>query len=198
MRQGLLFVVVAGLLRSQPVFAQLAQPSGSPVFRLDAEAGVAGLAFGQLPGRIPDFGQRFRPQGKPRMQTQLYRRLRDTTLVAGIGRPDSYWFRQGKFIGVDVIPLAQLRDEDILQLLTLRYGSPKFDRPSASCYWLGRDSFIYLSPPLVGRGRLSLMMGSLALLHELVTEAPVRAEARRRLSWQPDSIGLAPQWPKRR
>jgi hypothetical protein len=166
--------------------------------QLDAEAGVGGLTFGQSTNSILGFEQLFRKQGKPRKYTQLYKRLADTTQIMGIGQPDSYFFRQGKFIGVDMQPRLRWRNEDVVRLLAARYGPPKADAQSGSYYWLGQKTFIYLSPPVVGQGRLSLLMGSLTLLHELVTEASIRAQARQQLGWKPDSIGLAPQWPKRR
>jgi hypothetical protein len=160
-------------------------------FRLDQEAEVGGVAFGERITQIVGFEQRFRKQGKPRLRTQLYARLADTTKLGGIGAPSSYWFREGKFIGVDLSFLPRKFVAKALDQLTKRYGSPQVDAQAKHWYWLGHHSFISLDVSPNGTG--SLLIGSVAMLNELVEETPVRAQARQLLGWHPDSIGLPRQ-----
>ena len=167
-----------------------------PASRLDQQAGAGGLHFGQTGATIPNFATQFRRQGKPRLHTQLYKRLRDTTQLGGLGRPDSYWFRQGQFVGIDFISCQKRAPEHALQLLTAQYGPPLADTLAGEFYWLGQRTFIMLDLPprrSIG-GCTSVLIGSLAMLNELVVESPVRARARQLLHWQPDSIGLPKQW----
>ena len=169
-----------------------------PAFRLDTAGGVGGITFGQAAAAIPDFASQFRKQGKPRLRTQLYGRPQDTTRLGSLGRPRSYWFRQGQFIGIDFISCKRQAPEQALQALTARYGRPQADTLTGEFYWLGERTFILLDvPKRPSGGCTSVLIGSLAMLNELVREAAVRAQARRVLHWQPDSLGLPRQWPSR-
>jgi len=160
-------------------------------FRLDQEAGVGGLTFGTQTTQLVGFEQQFRKQGKPRLRTQLYARVDDTVRLIGLGAPSSYWFRQGKFIGIDVSFFPRKLVSQTVEQLTVRYGSPQVNVQAKEWYWLGQNSFISLSVTPKGAG--SLLIGSLAMLNELVTETPVRAQARQLLGWHPDSVGLPMQ-----
>lgn len=177
-------VLAAGLLPPQAPL---------PTLRLDQEGGVGGIRFGQVASELAGFEGQFRKQGKPRLSTQLYQRLKDTTQLGGLGRPDSYWFRQGRFVGVDVVICRRQLVERARQSLVLRYGLPRTDSLSGESYWLGQRTFILLDNPRGGRGCASVFIGSLAMLNELVVETAVQAQARQQLGWQPDSIGLPPQ-----
>lgn len=176
-----------------------AGPRQTKPFRLDAAGEIAGLPFGQLSAGLPDFNEQFRQQGKPRMSTRLYRRLRDTVRLGGVGQPDSYWFRQGRFIGVDVIFNTRRTGQAALKLLVARYGPAQTDSTAVGTehYWLGKQTFIMLNVPPKGSGSGGdVMLGSLAMLNELVRETAVRARARQ-LGWHPDSLGLPKQFPVR-
>ena len=176
------------LLLSQP-FQQV--PAS---LKLDQQPSAGGIGFGQTTVEISDFAAQFRKQGKPRLRTQLYKRLRDTTQLGSLGRPDSYWFRQGQFVGIDFISCRKQAPEQALHLLTARYGPPQADTLAGEFYWLGQRTFILLDTPRNGRvGCTSVLIGSLAMLNELVVESAVRAQARRLLQWRPDSIGLPKQ-----
>lgn len=180
------------LLLGQP----LRQAPG-PTFKLDQQAGVGGVAFGRTAAEIPSFAAQFRKQGQPRLRTQLYKRRQDTTQLGLLGRPDSYWFRQGQFIGIDFSSCRKQAPAQALQALTARYGPPQADTLSGEFYWLGQRTFILLEPPKERGGCTSVLIGSLAMLNELVVEASVRAQARQLLHWQPDSLGLPRQFPSR-
>jgi hypothetical protein len=172
----------------------LARQEPLPTLRLDQDFGIGGIAFGQPLEQLPAFETQFRKQGKPRLRTQLYKRLNDTTQLGGLGRPASYWFRQGKFIGVDANLCHQPAANQVIQKLSSYYGPPQYDAQSGDVYWLGQRTFILVEPAKAGIGTCSsVLIGSLALLNELVVEAPVRAQARQLLHWQPDSVGLPKQ-----
>jgi hypothetical protein len=109
----------------------------------------------------------------------------------GLGAPSSYWFREGKFIGVDLSFFPRKLVGKAVAQLTARYGPPQVDAQAKEYYWLGRDSFISLEISRNGNG--SLLIGNLLMLNELVEETPVRAQARHILGWHPDSIGLPKQ-----
>lgn len=164
------------------------EPEG---FRLDQEAGVGGVAFGEQMTHSTGFEHQFRKQGKPRLHTQLYTRLADTVRLGGLSAPSSYWFRNGKFVGVDLSFFSRKLVDKTVANLTARYGPPQVDAAARQWYWLGRNSFISLDVSTNGTG--SLLLGSLAMLNELVAETPVRAQARQLLGWHPDAIGLPKQ-----
>ena len=166
-------------------------PQNPVGFRLDQEAGVGGLNFGKPTTQIFDFEQQFSKQGKPRLQTQLYARTSDTVRFGSLGAPSSYWFREGKFIGVDIAFFSHKLVSKAVEQLTARYGPPQVDAQAKHWYWLGKSSFISLDVNSNGSG--SLLIGSLAMLNELVEETPVRAQARQLIGWHPDSIGLPKQ-----
>lgn len=173
-----------------------ATPVQDKPFGLDVAGGIAGLAFGQSTAELPGFGTQFRQQGKPRMNTRIYRRLRDTVQLGGVGRPDSYWFRQSRFIGVDVFYGSRAAAEAALLLLTKKYGPAQSDSTKAGIeyYWLGNSTFIMFTLRARGSGTGGyVMLGSLAMLNELVVETAVRTQARRQLGWHPDSLGLPKQ-----
>lgn len=181
------------------VLCQPPRQAPRPVFKLDQQAGAAGIVFGQTTANIPSFATQFRKQGKPRLRTQLYKRLPDTTQLGSLGRPDSYWFRQGQFIGIDFSSCRKQAPEQALQALTARYGLPQADTLTGEFYWLGQRTVILLELPPKGHigGCTSVLIGSLAMLNELVRESSVRAQARQLLHWQPDSLGLPRQLPRR-
>ncbi|MDO7887887.1 hypothetical protein [Hymenobacter cheonanensis] len=193
MSRPLLLSLAVGLAGS--LLASQAPPPG---FRLDQQASAGGVAFGQAATAIPGFAAQFRKQGRPRLRTQLYKRLQDTTQLGGLGRPDSYWFRQGQFIGIDFNSCRKQAPEQALQALTVRYGPPQADTLAGEFYWLGQRTFILLETPKGHSGGCtSVLIGSLAMLNELVRESSVRARARQLLRWQPDSLGLPRQLPRR-
>jgi hypothetical protein len=58
-------------------------------------------------------------------------------------------------------------------------------------YWLGQRTYILYEDALPD---VALHVASLGMLNEQVIETAVRREARQKLGWQPDSLGLPRQF----
>jgi len=130
--------------------------------------------------------------GKRWRTTRLYTIKGDTTRLGGVGKPTSYWFRQNRFIGVDLQLNSAEAVQRALAQLTRQYGPARPDTLPNHWYWLGRQSYLLLEQN--GRQQGALFIASLGMLNEQVYETAVRARARR-LGWQPDSLGLPRQFP---
>jgi hypothetical protein len=164
-------------------------------FPLDVVGGVGGIRFGELITQVPGFKYRFSGIGKRWRTTRLYTRLDDTTRLAGLGTPATYWFRQNRFIGVDIALNSTDAIQQELSLLTRQYGPASVDTLPNHWYWLGQNTYLLLEKNTKNSG--VLFVASLAMLNEQVYETAVRARARRLLGWQPDSVGLPRQYPVR-
>jgi len=165
-----------------------------PAFRLDAAGGVGGLRFGEPAASVAGLRPAPGGIGKRWRTTKLYQRPGDTTRFGSLPLPATYWFRQNRFVGVDVpLPAAVL--PQVLASLTAQYGPARPDTLPNQWYWLGQHSYILLERSTKKNG--TLFMASLAMLNEQVYETAVRARARRVLHWQPDSLGLPRQFPSR-
>lgn len=163
-----------------------------PTFRLDAAGGVGGIGFGEPAAAVAGLRPAPGGMGKRWRTTKLYQRPGDTTRFGGLALPATYWFRQNRFIGVDVpLPAAML--PQVLAYLTAHYGPARPDTLPGQWHWLGQHSYILLEHTTKKSG--ALFMASLAMLNEQVYETAVRARARRVVRWQPDSLGLPHQFP---
>jgi len=162
-------------------------------FRLDAEGGVGGIRFGAAPAEVAGLRPALGGFGKRWRTTKLYVRPGDTARVLGL--PPTYWFRQNRFIGINVHLTSAAALDQALAQLTARYGPARPDTLPGYWYWLGQRSYILLDRSSKKEG--TLFVASLAMLNEQVYETAVRARARRVLSWQPDSLGLPRQFPSR-
>lgn len=178
--------LLAGLLLSQ----------APPAARLDAEQeGVGGIRFGEPAEAVAGLRLAFNGFGTRWQTTKRYTRLGDTTRFAKAGLPPTYWFRQNRFIGIDVrLPSAAAVAQQLAQL-TARYGPARPDTLPGHWYWLGHHSYILLERG--GKRDGTLFVASLAMLNEQVYETAVRARARRLAQWRPDSLGLPRQFPSR-
>jgi hypothetical protein len=164
-------------------------------FRLDEIGGVGGLPFGEPAPLGVNLVSRFNGVGKRWRATMLYSRPGDTTRLGGLGVPDAYWFRANRFIGIDKTLPSLAAIQQAYQLLTAQYGPAQPDTLPDSWYWLGQRSYILLEK--VDKKRGFLFIASLGMLNEQIHETAVRAQARRLLGWQPDSLGLPRQYPNR-
>lgn len=175
------------------VLIMAALPLPTPLPALDAVNGVGGLPFGVRAEQVAGFEKQFAGIGKRWRTTRLYGRPGDTTTIAGMRVPLTYWFRLGRFIGVD----AQLKSpedyEELLHRLTARYGPPRADTVPEQWHWLGHRSYLLLEKN--DRRTSTLFVASLEMLNEQVYETALRARARRELNWHPDSVGLPRQFP---
>lgn len=162
---------------------------------LDEAGGVGGLRFGARIQQIAGFERQFAGVGKRWKTTRLYGRPGDTTTLAGMRVPLTYWFRSGRFIGVD----GQLRStadyDELLRRLSTRYGPPRADTVPDQWHWLGQHSYLLLEKN--DRRTSTIFAASLDMLNEQIFETTVRARARRELNWHPDSAGLPRQFPVR-
>jgi hypothetical protein len=172
-----------------------ALPLPAPLPALDEANGVGGLTFGVRAEQIVGFEKQFAGIGKRWRTTRLYNCPSDTTTIAGMRVPLTYWFRLGRFIGVD----AQLKSpeayDELLHRLTARYGPPRADTVPEQWHWLGRRSYLLLEKN--DRRTSTIFAASLDMLNEQVYETALRARARRELNWRPDSVGLPRQFPVR-
>ena len=184
-----LVVGVAGL-----AFGVLTSQTPPAAGRLDAAGGVGGIRFGAPAAAVVGLQPALGGLGKRWRTTQLYQRPGDTTRFGGLPLPATYWFRQNRFVGVDV-PLTAAQVPQVLTSLTAQYGPARPDTLPNQWYWLGQHSYLLLERLTKKNG--TLFVASLAMLNEQVYETAVRARARRVLHWQPDSLGLPRQWPSR-
>ncbi|MVN76994.1 hypothetical protein GO988_11720 [Hymenobacter sp. HMF4947] len=174
------WLLAAGLLQAPPAAT-----------RLDVEGGVGGVRFGEPATQIVGFARRFTGVGRRWRTTRLYSRPADTTQWHGVGPPTAYWFRQNRFIGVDIALTSAAAVQQTLQQLSALYGPARPDTLPNHWYWLGQRSYLLLE--LNGKKNGVLFVASLAMLNEQVYETAVRARARRQ-GWQPDSLGLPRQF----
>lgn len=194
MRMGR-FGWVLGLLVLPVLLAM--RGSGGAGFPLDAAGGVGGIPFGASEQVVPGLRQSLGLVGKRRRTTHLYFRPGDTTRVHGLAGSCAYWFRSRRFEGVTIdLPGADALTQAKARLTDL-YGPARPDTLPNSWYWLGQRSYVLLEEAYPRRRGAIVMLASLAMLNEQVHEAAVRAQARRRLGWQPDSVGLPRQFPSR-
>ncbi|MDQ2793254.1 MAG: hypothetical protein M3Y12_04495 [Bacteroidota bacterium] len=170
-----------------------ALPAQAPFLALDDATGVGGLAFGVRAERIAGFEKQFAGTGKRWRTTRLYSRPGDTTTIAGMRLPLTYWFRLGRFIGVDAQLKAPEEYDELLRRLTTRYGPPQADTIPEQWHWLGHRSYLLLEKN--DRRTATVFVASLDMLNEQVFETALRARARRELNWHPDSVGLPRQFP---
>ena len=85
----------------------------------------------------------------------------------------------------------------MLVFLKHKYGPSRRDSIDANTeYWLGTRTFILYEPVNPKSKGYVLHVSSLAMLNEQVVETAVRQQARARLGWQPDSLGLPRQFPR--
>lgn len=180
-----LAALAVGLLTSQ---------TPQPALRLDAAGGVGGIRFGEAAASVAGLRPAPGGIGKRWRTTKLYQRPGDTTRFGSLRLPATYWFRQGRFMGVDV-PLTAAVMPQMLASLTAQYGPARPDTLPNQWYWLGQHSYVLLEHTTKKNG--VLFVASLAMLNEQVYETAVRARARRVLHWQPDSLGLPRQFPSR-
>ncbi|MGY3090309.1 hypothetical protein ACVWYF_003364 [Hymenobacter sp. UYAg731] len=175
------------------VLLMAALPAQAPLLALDEANGVGGLVFGVRAEQVAGFEKQFAGIGKRWRTTRLYSRPGDTTTIAGMRVPLTYWFRLGRFIGVDAqLKVPEVYDE-LLHRLTARYGPPRADTVPEQWHWLGRRSYLLLEKN--DRRTGMLFAASLDMLNEQVYETALRARARRELNWHPDSVGLPRQFP---
>jgi len=163
---------------------------------LDQENGFAGIAFGstleQVPGLAPTSGG----LGKRWRHTKLYRRPATSVALAGeVVMPD-YWFRNQHFIGV-TIDVSRAQGAAVLGYLKQKYGPSQIDSAAVGTeYWLGKRTYILFEPTYPKSRGWELHIAELAMLNEQVVETAVRRQARAKLGWQPDSLGLPRQFPR--
>ncbi|WP_231590738.1 hypothetical protein [Hymenobacter terrenus] len=185
------------LLLALAVLPIAAMPTQSPpTLALDETNGVGGLQFGARIEQIAGFDKKFvriRGIGKRWRTTHLYSRPGDTTTLAGVRVPLTYWFRLGRFIGVDATLKSPTAYTELLHHLSARYGSPRADTIPEQWHWLGHHSYLLLEK--TGRRTGNIFAASLDMLNEQVYETALRARARRELGWRPDSVGLPHQFP---
>jgi hypothetical protein len=161
---------------------------------LDSAYAVHGVPFGAAEGTIPYLRPQFSGTGKRWKISRVYGLLpqADTvTLARQLVHPE-FWFRGGKFIGVTYQLRKEQKTRLILQELTHRYGPPSPGNVAGMWYWLGQRTYILYEDALPD---VALHVASLDMLNEQVIETAVRREARQKLRWQPDSLGLPRQFP---
>lgn len=176
---------------AQAIAALPAQAPSS--FPLDVVNEVGGVTFGTRAEQIAGFESRFAGIGKRWRTTHLYSRPGDTTTIAGMQLPLTYWFRLGRFIGVDAQLKSGAAYDELLHRLTARYGQPRADTIPKQWHWLGSQTYVLLEED--SRRTSTVFVASLDMLNEQVFETAVRARARRELNWHPDSAGLPRQFP---
>jgi hypothetical protein len=182
------------LVLALAVLPTAAMPPQIPqALALDEANGVGGLRFGTRIDQITDFDQQFAGIGKRWRTTRLYSRPGDTTTLAGMRVPLTYWFRLGRFIGVDGQLQSAAAYDELRHRLTARYGPPRAETLAEQWHWLGRRSYLLLEKS--DRRTGTLFVASLDMLNEQVYETALRARARRELGWRPDSVGLPRQFP---
>lgn len=171
-----------------------ALPTQAPSsFLLDVANGIGGVTFGMRASQIAGFESRFAGISKRWRTTKLYSHPGDTTAIVGMRLPLTYWFRSGKFIGVDAQLKSGATYDELLQRLTLRYGHPRADTIPKQWHWLGSQTYILLEED--SRRTSTVFVASLDMLNEQAFETAVRARARRELKWHPDAAGLSKQFP---
>jgi len=162
---------------------------------LDQENGFGGILFGSLDGQVSGLTRAPSGVGKRWRHTKLYGRMTDTITLAGRAVKPTYWFRNHRFEGVTIwVSLAQAAATEAL--LVRKYGLPQADAAVAETnYWLGKRTYILYERNYPKSRGWVLHVASLAMLNEQVVETAVRQQARTRLGWQPDSLGLPHQFP---
>ena len=188
-----------GVLGLRSILLTAAQLTTAPVPSpdvLDQENGVAGIRFGSLDAQTPRLTPDFNSLGKRWRNTKLYHRLGDTTTLGGQAVAPAYWFRNHRFEGV-TIEISLAKAAAVSAFLKRKYGP---SRPDAAIpeteYWLGTRSYILYERAYPKSRGYELHIASLAMLNEQVLETAVRQQARARLGWQPDSLGLPRQFPR--
>jgi hypothetical protein len=176
------------------VLPMAAMPTQIPqALALDEANGVGGLRFGARIDQIAGFDKQFAGIGKRWRTTRLCSRPGDTTTLAGIRIPLTYWFRLGRFIGVTGQLQSTAGYDELLHRLSARYGPPRADTVPEQWHWLGNRSYLLLEKN--DRRTSTVFAASLDMLNEQVYETALRARARRELGWRPDSVGLPRQFP---
>ncbi|MCI1186891.1 hypothetical protein MON38_05625 [Hymenobacter sp. DH14] len=163
---------------------------------LDQANGFGGIPFGRLDTQVPGLVREASGIGKRWRTTKLFRRPADTLTLAGQSVHPMYWFRNHRFVGVN-IDLPKAEGGRVQNYLHQQYGPPQPDPAVAgSAYWLGARTYVLFEPVYPASKGWVLHIASLAMLNEQVTETAVRQQARATLGWQPDSLGLPPQFPR--
>lgn len=174
-----------------------AQAAPSPsLAALDQANHFGGIVFGTLDTRVRGLVRTPSGIGKRWRTTKLFRRPSDTLTLAGLPIRPVYWFRNHRFIGAD-IDLTKDQAGTVRLFLHRQYGRSQPDPAAAGTeYWLGARTYLLFEPVYPASRGWVLHIASLAMLNEQVTETAVRRQARARLGWQPDSLGLPPQFPR--
>ena len=184
---------LASILLTAAQFATTPIPSPDV---LDQENGFARIKFGSLDAQAPGLTPDFSGLGKRWRNTKLYHRLGDTTTLGGQAVTPAYWFRNHRFEGV-TIEISLIKAAAISAFLKLKYGPSWSDATiSETEYWLGARSYILYERAYPKSRGYELHIASLVMLNEQVLETAVRQQARVRLGWQPDSLGLPRQFPR--
>lgn len=186
--------VVWGLL-ALPFFsyAQNTAAVKTPLQVLDSTYAVHGVLFGVAEGTVANLRPQFSGTGKRWKTSRVYGLLPEADTVTLASQPvhPAFWFRAGKFIGVTYQLKKEQKTRLVLQNLTRQYGPPKPGNVAGMWYWLGQRTYILYEDALPD---VALHIASLGMLNEQVIETAVRQEARQRLGWQPDSLGLPRQF----
>lgn len=179
------------------ILAAAQTPTAEPgIAALDQENGFGGIPFGTVDTQVPQLAHVPSGVGKRWRATKLFIRQADTSTVAGRVVAPTYWFRNHRFIGVTIdVPLAQA--DAVLAALSQKYGPSQRDTTAAEThYWLGTRTYILFEHFYPKARAWKLHISSLAMLNEQVLETAVRRQARAKLGWQPDSLGLPRQFPR--
>lgn len=182
------------LLLTLPLVSQAQSPGPLPLQSLEAAYAVHGVTFGAAEATIPYLRPQFSGTGKRWKISRVYGLLptADTVTMAGQPVRPEFWFRGGKFIGVTYQLKKEQKTRFVLQQLTRHYGPPRAGNVAGMWYWLGQRTYVLYEDALPD---VTLHVASLDMLNEQVIETAVRQEARQRLGWQPDSLGLPRQFP---
>jgi hypothetical protein len=173
--------------------APAAQGPASPgLAALDSAYAVHGIRLGAAEGSVPWLRPTMSGLGKRWQHTHLYAARPDTTFFSGQRAPASFWFRGGRYIGATYqLPRAERKSRQTPQLLTRRYGPPQAGAEPGTWFWLAGRTYILYEDALPVT---VVHVAGLGMLNEQVVETAVRAQARARLGWQPDSLGLPRQF----
>ncbi len=182
---GFVFLIAAQSPDSEPSIAVL-----------DRENGFGGVCFGCLDTQVPRLTHTPSGIGKRWRTTKLFTRQSDTVTISGQAVVPTYWFRNHHFEGVTIdVGLAQA--DAVLAALKRKYGPSQRDTAEAEThYWLGARTYILYERTYPKSRGWELHISSLAMLNEQVVETAVRSQARAKLGWQPDSLGLPRQFPR--
>ena len=188
------------VLASASVLLMAAQLATAPAVPnpdlLDQENGFAGIKFGSLDTQVPGLRPEPSGVGKRWRFTRLFHRPADTITLGSQAVVPTYWFRNHRFEGV-TIEISMAKATAVSAFLKRKYGLPQVDAgiPETE-YWLGTRSYILYERIYPKSRGYELHIASLAMLNEQVLETAVRQQARVKLGWHSDSLGLPRQFPR--